>query len=90
MSATARPFSGPRRLILIQSGKYEYAELDLTEPFQLVGVNGLGKTALISTLQYLYLDSQNEMRLGSIPRQKAGSFISAQTPASSYSNAKLH
>jgi hypothetical protein len=56
--------AGPRRLILIQSGKYDYAELDLTRPFQLVGVNGLGKTALISTLQYLYLDDQRDMRFG--------------------------
>lgn len=64
MSSSARPLAGPRRLILIQSGKYDYAELDLTESFQLVGVNGLGKTALISTLQYLYLDNQRDMRFG--------------------------
>ncbi len=64
VTAPTPPFSGPRRLILIQSGKYDYAELDLTQPFQLVGVNGLGKTALIATLQYLYLDSQRDMRFG--------------------------
>ena len=64
MSGSRRAMAGPRRLILIQSGKYDYAELDLTESFQLVGVNGLGKTALISTLQYLYLDSQRDMRFG--------------------------
>jgi hypothetical protein len=64
MKPTALPFTGPRRLILIHSGKYDYAEIDLTRPFQLVGVNGLGKTALISTLQYLYLDSQSDMRFG--------------------------
>lgn len=65
MSQEKRSFAaGPRRLILIQSGKFDYAELDLTRPFQLVGVNGLGKTALISTLQYLYLDSQKDMRFG--------------------------
>lgn len=63
MNAEKSSFAaGPRRLILIQSGKFDYAELDLTRPFQLVGVNGLGKTALISTLQYLYLDSQKDMR----------------------------
>ena len=56
--------AGPRRLVLIESGKYDYAEIDLSRPFQLVGVNGLGKTALISTLQYLYLDSQRDMRFG--------------------------
>ena len=31
MSNLVRPMAGPRRLILIQSGKYDYAELDLTE-----------------------------------------------------------
>lgn len=56
--------AGPRRLVLIQSGKYDYADIDLSRPFQLVGVNGLGKTALISTLQYLYLDTQRDMRFG--------------------------
>lgn len=60
----SRPFSGPRRLVLIQSGKFDFAEIDLSRPLQLVGVNGLGKTALISTLQYLYLDDQRAMRFG--------------------------
>lgn len=64
MNKKLRPFTGPRRLILIQSGKYDYAELDLGQSFQLVGVNGLGKTALISTLQYLYIDNQKDMRFG--------------------------
>lgn len=59
-----RPLAGPRRLILINSGKYEYAEIDLTKSFQLVGANGLGKTALIATLQYLYTDNQRDMRFG--------------------------
>ncbi len=63
MNAEKSSFAaGPRRLILIQSGMFDYAELDLTRPFQLVGVNGLGKTALILTLQYLDLDSQKDMR----------------------------
>jgi hypothetical protein len=64
MSKSTRTLSGPRRLILIQSGKYDYAEIDLSQSFQLVGVNGLGKTALISTLQYLYIDNQKDMRFG--------------------------
>lgn len=56
--------AGPRRIILIQSGKYDYAELDLTRPFQIVANNNLGKTALISTLQYLYVDNQVHMSFG--------------------------
>lgn len=64
MKQTSTVQAGPRRLILINSGKFDYAEIDLTQPFQLVGVNGLGKTALISTLQYLYVDNQRDMRFG--------------------------
>lgn len=64
MSSRSLPFAGPRRMILIQSAKFDYAELDLTRSFQLVGVNGLGKTALISTLQYLYIDLERSMKFG--------------------------
>lgn len=68
------PQVGPRRLILIESGKYDYAELDLTRSFQLVGVNGLGKTALIATLQYLYTDNQRDMRFGQHSTEESRKF----------------
>jgi hypothetical protein len=47
--------TGPQRLILIRSGCYEYAEIELTGALQIVGPNNTGKTALINTLQFLYL-----------------------------------
>lgn len=53
--------AGPTRLVLINSGKFSYGEVDLTVPLHLVGPNNVGKTTLISTLQYLYIDDQRQM-----------------------------
>ena len=63
------------RLILIRSGKYEYAEVDLGRSLQLVGRNGLGKTALISVLQYLYIDSQTHMHFGKHSTEESRKFF---------------
>ena len=57
--------TGPQRLILIQSGRYEYAEVDLAGTLQIVGPNNTGKTTLINTLQFLYLDDRRHMDFGS-------------------------
>lgn len=54
--------NGPRKLILINSGSYDYAEVELSGSLQLVGPNNTGKTTLISTLQFLYIDDRSEMR----------------------------
>ncbi|OQW91983.1 MAG: hypothetical protein BWK78_03025 [Thiotrichaceae bacterium IS1] len=47
---------GPIRLILIRVGKFDYAEVDLERPLHLIGPNNVGKTSLIDTLQFLYID----------------------------------
>lgn len=52
---------GPTRLILLQSGKYDYGEIELIRPLHLIGPNNVGKTSLISTLQFLYIDDQRYM-----------------------------
>jgi hypothetical protein len=52
---------GPTKLILINSGKYDYAEIDLDCSIHLVGPNNVGKTSLIATLQFLYIDEPSEM-----------------------------
>ena len=54
--------TGPSRLILIRAGKYDYAEIDLTRPLHLIGPNNVGKTSLVATLQFLYVDDKNHMR----------------------------
>jgi myosin heavy subunit len=53
---------GPTRLILLNCGKFDYAEIDLDVPLHLVGPNNIGKTSLIALLQFLYVDDQNRMR----------------------------
>lgn len=52
---------GPTRLIILKSGKYDYGEVELVRPLHLVGPNNVGKTSLISTLQFLYIDDQRHM-----------------------------
>ncbi|MFN3874854.1 MAG: ATP-binding cassette domain-containing protein, partial [Flavobacteriales bacterium] len=55
---------GPSKLIAIRSGSYDYAEIELGSSLQLVGPNNAGKTTLINTLQFLYLDHRNQMVFG--------------------------
>lgn len=56
---------GPRKIVLIQSGKYDYGEVDLSGAVQIVGPNNTGKTTLINTLQFLYIDDLRRMDFGS-------------------------
>lgn len=53
---------GPSKLILINSGPYDYAEIDLSRSGHLVGENNVGKTSLIAVLQFLYMADQRDMR----------------------------
>ncbi|MBI4658155.1 MAG: hypothetical protein HY735_04765 [Verrucomicrobia bacterium] len=56
---------GPQKLILIRAGRYDYAEVELSGTLQIVGPNNTGKTTLINTLQFLYLDDRRHMDFGS-------------------------
>jgi len=47
---------GPRKLVLIDSGTYPYAEIELEESVHLSGQNNAGKTSLLNALQFLYID----------------------------------
>ena len=47
---------GPTRIILIGSGGYAYAEVELDHPIHLVAANNEGKTTLIAALQFHYID----------------------------------
>ena len=53
--------NGPQKLILINAGRYDYAEVELGGTLQIVGPNNTGKTSLINTLQFLYLDDRRQM-----------------------------
>jgi hypothetical protein len=57
--------NGPQKIILIRAGRYDYAEVDLTATLQIVGPNNTGKTTLINTLQFLYVDDLRTMDFGS-------------------------
>ncbi|WP_022836402.1 hypothetical protein [Salisaeta longa] len=52
---------GPTRLVLICSGTFDFADVDLTRPLHLVGPNNVGKTTLVNLLQLLYVDSFSHM-----------------------------
>ena len=66
--------TGPTRIILIGSGRYEYAEVELAGALQIVGPNNTGKTTLINTLQFLYLDDRRHMDFGSYTPEQTREF----------------
>ena len=66
--------TGPQRLILIRSGRYEYAEVELAGAIQIVGPNNTGKTTLINTLQFLYIDDRRHMDFGSYTPEQTREF----------------
>jgi len=55
---------GPHKLVLIRSGRFDYAEVELGGSLEIVGPNNTGKTTLINTLQFLYLDDRRQMDFG--------------------------
>jgi hypothetical protein len=66
--------TGPQRLILIRSGCYEYADIELSGALQIVGPNNTGKTALINALQFLYLDDRRHMDFGPYTAEQTREF----------------
>ncbi len=55
---------GVRRLVVINSGKYSYANIDLSKPVHLVAPNNSGKTTLVNCLQFLFIDEVSKMQFG--------------------------
>jgi hypothetical protein len=66
--------TGPTRLILIRSGLFEFAEVELSGTLQIVGPNNTGKTTLINTLQFLYLNDRRHMDFGSYTPDQTRAF----------------
>jgi DNA repair exonuclease SbcCD ATPase subunit len=54
----------PSKIILINSANCQYAEFDLSDSLHLVALNNRGKTSIINTLQFLYIDNYKEINLG--------------------------
>ena len=55
---------GARRLIAINSGNYSFANIELTKPVHLAASNNRGKSTLVNSLQFLYIDDFTKMRFG--------------------------
>lgn len=53
---------GPHKIVALHCGKFDFAELEIDVPAHLIGPNNVGKTSLISLLQFLYLDDQRVMQ----------------------------
>ena len=62
--------NGPQKVILINAGSYDYAEIELSGSLQLVGPNNTGKTTLINALQFLYIDDRGEMNFGAFSSEQ--------------------
>ena len=54
----------PSKIILINSANCQYAEFDLSDSLHLVALNNRGKTSIINTMQFLYIDNYKEINLG--------------------------
>lgn len=53
---------GVRRLVVINSGSYRFADISLDGPIHLVAPNNRGKSTLVNSLQFLYIDDFRHMR----------------------------
>lgn len=54
----------PTKIILINSANCQYAEFDLSDSLHFIARNNCGKTSIINTLQFLYIDNHKEIDLG--------------------------
>ena len=53
---------GVNRMILINSGRYGFAEVDLETPVHLAAGNNQGKSTLVNALQFLYINDLARMQ----------------------------
>jgi hypothetical protein len=53
---------GVRRLVIINSGNYGYANADVSKPVHLAAPNNRGKSTLVNALQFLYVNDFKKMR----------------------------
>jgi hypothetical protein len=55
---------GVRRLVAVNSGNYEWADIDVSKPVHLAAPNNRGKSTLVNALQFLYIDLFEKMTFG--------------------------
>jgi len=54
----------PSKIILINAANCHYAEFDLSDSLHLIALNNRGKTSIVNTLQFLYIDNYNGIDMG--------------------------
>ena len=59
---TKKVHYGVNRMILINSGRYGFAEVDLQTPVHLAAGNNQGKSTLVNALQFLYINDLGNMK----------------------------
>ena len=59
---TKKVHYGVNRMILINSGRYGLAEVDLQTPVHLAAGNNQGKSTLVNALQFLYINDLGNMK----------------------------
>ncbi|PKM46888.1 MAG: hypothetical protein CVV05_00290 [Gammaproteobacteria bacterium HGW-Gammaproteobacteria-1] len=72
MSSHSLPL--PTKIVLINSGSFDYAELMIDRDVHLVGDNNAGKTTLINALQFLYIDDHRSLSFGEYDRYDSFSY----------------
>lgn len=59
-----RKLYGLKKIVIIESTRHHYLEVELGESTQFVAGNGKGKTSLLNTLQFLYILDRNRWQIG--------------------------
>lgn len=72
---------GVKRLVAINSGKFELAEFDLGHPIHLSAPNNRGKSTLVNALQFLYVDKIDRMHFGKRPPEDTKHHYFGQDPS---------
>lgn len=55
---------GVKSIVLLNSGRFDDAQIELDTCVNLVGANNVGKTSAVTPLQFLYVGALNEMSFG--------------------------
>ena len=69
---------GVKRLILINSGRYGFAEVDLQVPVHLAAGNNQGKTTLVNALQFLYINDLGNMKFPNTDEETTRHYFGGQ------------
>src|ERR1700722_7094419 len=72
---------GVKRLIAINSGKFELAEFDLSHSIHLSAPKNRGKSTLVNALQFIYVDQIDRMHFGKRTAEDTRNHYFGQDPS---------